>query len=57
MGRDWLQKIKLNMKSIKLASEPDSQTTSPQRDRWQQKVEIILKNAFKDSIYRTDKYL
>ena len=34
LGRNWLQKITLNWKSINLASVSDSQTTRSPRDNW-----------------------
>ena len=53
LGRNWLQKITLNWKSINLTSVSDSQTTRSPRDNWKQKVEAILdthKNVFKDGL-------
>ena len=53
MGRNWLQKITLNWKSLNLASVPDSQTTRSPRDNWKQKVEAIVdahKNVFKEGL-------
>ena len=49
MGRNWLQKITLNWKSLNLAPVPDSQTTRSPK----QKVEAIVdahKNVFKEGL-------
>ena len=53
MGRNWLQKITLNWKSLNLASVPDSQTTGSPRDNWKQKVEAVVgahKNIFQEGL-------
>ena len=53
MGRNGLQKITLNWKSLNLASVPDSQTTGSPRDNWKHKVEAVLgahKNVFQEGL-------
>ena len=60
LGRNWLQKITLNWKSINLASVSDSQTMRSPRDNWKQKVEAILdthKNVFKDGLGKINTFV
>ena len=53
MGRDWLQKIRLNWRSIKLAPTADMQSTSSHINDWKHELEVTLnahKNVFNEGI-------
>ena len=53
MGRDWLQKIRLNWRSIKLAPTADIQSTSSHTIDWKHQLEVTLnthKNVFNEGI-------